>query len=96
LRTRFRRPPPLAELAALADRSPSQVARAFRQWRGTTPGGFARRLRAEHAQRALRDTRASLPEIALAAGYCDQSHVTRELGAMLGCTPGRLRRDLRA
>jgi AraC family transcriptional regulator len=92
VRTRFRRPPPLAELAASVDRSPSQVVRTFRRWRGTTLGEFARRLRAEHARRALFETRASLLEIALDSGYSDQSHMTRELGTYLGSTPGRLRR----
>ena len=53
-------------------------------------------LRAEvdrlRARRALVETDASLPEIGREAGYSDQSHMTRELATLLGCTPGRLRR----
>lgn len=92
LRAEFRRPPSLSDLARLVERSPSQVVRAFRQWRGTTLGSFARRLRAEYARRALFETRASLLEISVDAGYSDKSHMTRELRVHLGCTPGRLRR----
>jgi len=91
----FRRPPSLSELATVVDRSPSQIVRAFRRWRGISLGSFARRLRAEHARRALLETNASLSEISLEAGYSDQSHMTRELSLYLGCTPGRLRRARR-
>src|SRR5262245_15887785 len=93
VQARFRDPPSLTELALLANRSPSQIVRGFRRWRGSSLGDFARRLRAEHARRSLLETAAPLLEIALESGYSDQSHMTRELGAYFGCTPGRLRRS---
>jgi len=93
VQARFRDPPSLSELGVLASRSPSQIVRGFRRWRGSSLGDFARRLRAEHARRALVETATPLLEIALEAGYSDQSHMTRELGAYFGCTPARLRRS---
>jgi transcriptional regulator GlxA family with amidase domain len=40
----------------------------------------------------LADTRRSLAEIALDAGYSDQAHMTRDLRAVLGATPSLVRR----
>ena len=91
LAERFRRPPGLAELGQLADVSPSRLARAFRQRFGCSVGAFARRLRVAHARAAVLRTRRELAEIALEAGYADQSHMIREFRRHLGCTPGELR-----
>jgi AraC family transcriptional regulator len=92
LATSFRRPPGLSELGALAAVSPSRLARVFRAHNGCSVGGFARRLRVEHARRAVEGTRRGFAEIALEAGYADQSHMIREFRRHLGCTPGELRR----
>jgi len=91
LAERFRRPPGLTELGQLADVSPSRVARAFRLHHGCSVGGFARRLRVAHAREAVERTRRGLAEIALEAGYADQSHMIREFRRHLGRTPGELR-----
>jgi len=91
LAERFRRPPGLSELGRLADVSPSRLARAFRMRHGCSVGGFARRLRVAHAREMVERTRRELAEIALEAGYADQSHMIREFRRHLGRTPGELR-----
>lgn len=88
---RFRRPPSLKELGLLADVSPTHLVRVFRARYGCSVGGFARRLRSEHARNAVLHTRRELAEIALEAGYSDQSHMTREFRRRFGRTPGELR-----
>lgn len=70
--------------------SERQLLRVFRERTGLTPKQFARTARFQRAL-ALLHRAAPLPlsEIALAAGYCDQGHFTREFGALAGITPAR-------
>jgi AraC family transcriptional regulator len=51
---------------------------------------FLRRVRLEHAVQELFRQKKSLAEVALAAGFCDQSHLTRALKSQLGMTPAKL------
>jgi AraC family transcriptional regulator len=88
----FRRPPGLLELARLVGVGPGHLARAFRSRHGRSIGTHVRCLRAEHARRAVLQTRSPLAEIALEAGFADQSHMTREFRRLFGATPGALRR----
>ncbi|WP_342379519.1 AraC family transcriptional regulator [Myxococcus stipitatus] len=87
-------PPTLAQLAREAGVSPTQLGRGFRQFFQCTPADHLRRSRLERASRALRETTASLSDIALEAGYCDQSHMTREFSRRLRLTPAEYRRLL--
>ena len=88
---RFRHPPSLGELGRLAGVSPTHLVRIFRARHGCSVGGFARRLRREHARAAVLHTRREIAEIALESGYADQSHMTREFRRRFGCTPGAMR-----
>lgn len=72
----------------------AHLARAFRDHYGITIGAFVRRLRLERALHLIADPGRSLADVALEAGYADQSHMTRAFAATLRTTPGRLRRDL--
>jgi AraC family transcriptional regulator len=81
----------VAALAAEAGVHPNHLVRAFRQHYGTSTTAFVRRRRAERATRALRFSGSSLAAVAVESGYFDQSHMTRELRRLLGCTPARLR-----
>jgi len=85
--------PSLAELAAEAGVHPVHVARAFRRFRGTSPGAYRRRLRLQRACRLLEDRAGSLAEVAAMAGFADQSHLTRALKRVSGVTPGVFRRS---
>jgi AraC family transcriptional regulator len=85
-------PGSLTELAAAVGVHPAHLARCFRREYGQTVGEYARALRLEWAaeQLALDDT--SLAEIALHAGFADQSHFTRAFRRHAGVTPGRYRK----
>jgi AraC family transcriptional regulator len=78
----------LAELAAVADVSRFHFTRVFKQSTGTTAISFVERCRIERAQTLIAETDLPLVEIALAAGFADQSHFTRRFHRHVGCTPG--------
>jgi AraC family transcriptional regulator len=90
------RTPSLVELGQLADVHPAHLARAFRHTRGETVGDYLRRRRIENADRALLAGDCSLGEIALAAGFYDQSHFTRSFRQRFGQTPLQRRRAAQA
>jgi AraC family transcriptional regulator len=85
------RHPGLSRLAEQAGVDRAHFARAFREHYGTTLGAFARRLRVRRALHLLGDDR-SLADVALEAGFADQSHLTRVFAALLGASPGLLRK----
>ena len=58
---------------------------------GLTPHQFQMQNRVRKAQRLLRDS-APTAEAALAAGFCDQSHLSRYFKQIVGLTPGQYRR----
>ena len=68
--------------------SQDPLEKRFRRAVGASPKQFASLLRLRHAIDAYRPG-ASLTQLALAAGYFDQSHFNRELRAVTGQPPGR-------
>jgi AraC family transcriptional regulator len=82
----------VAQLACEAQVHPIHVARSFRRHFACSPGDYLRRCRLERARHLLATTRLPLNEVALAAGFCDQSHLTRALRRASGVTPRELRR----
>jgi AraC family transcriptional regulator len=84
-------PGSLTELATAVGVHPAHLARCFRREYGQTIGEYARALRLEWAAEQLALDRASLAEIALRAGFADQSHFTRAFRRHAGVTPGRYR-----
>lgn len=87
----FRGPVGLAGLAAEVGIDRSHLARAFRRRFGCTIGEYVRGLRVAHARLLLVETERPLAEVALAAGFADQSHMGRTFRALLGRTPGDVR-----
>lgn len=81
------RPIALAGLAAEAGVSRAHFARSFRAFFGTTPGAYVRAARTEYAATLLRDTAEPLADVALEAGFCDQSHLTNTFRRFFGTTP---------
>ncbi len=81
----------LAELAAVAGLSVFHFARQFKQTAGVTPHSYLIKRRIERAQDMLARTDLALSEIALAAGFSDQSHLARHFRQMLGTTPREFR-----
>ncbi len=81
----------LAALADIAGVSLYHFARAFKQSAGVTPHHYLVRRRVERAQEMLARTELSLSEVALSAGFSDQSHLARHFRQVVGMTPGRFR-----
>jgi AraC family transcriptional regulator len=85
--------PDLAMLAAIAGVHRVHVARAFRDHLGCTVGDYVRRLRVRRACELLTSSSAPLTDVAMRAGFFDQSHMTRVVKRFLGVTPAMLRRQ---
>ena len=77
-------------LSARLNLSRRQLERDFLEWVGVPPKLFMGIRRSQQALALLSrpSPAAPLADIALAAGYTDQSHMTRELKRYLGITPG--------
>jgi AraC family transcriptional regulator len=93
LHERFVEPPTLGELAEQAGVHPVYVAATFRRNYGCSVGEFVRRRRIEFASRQLTSSAATLAEVALAAGFADQSHFSRTFKRLTGLTPAVYRRS---
>lgn len=72
-------------------RSARSVERHFLDATGLTPRQAQRIERARHAANLLRDGR-SILDVVHDAGYFDQAHLTRSVKALIGQTPGQIRR----
>lgn len=81
----------LDDLSAIAGISRFALCRAFRRAYGVSPYAY---LLARRLARAQRDLVAGMPaaEAAIAAGFVDQSHLTRNLKRRFGMSPGRFAR----
>jgi transcriptional regulator GlxA family with amidase domain len=60
---------------------------------GYGPKLFGRVMRFRAALDQIEQTDIGLATVAIDAGYADQAHLTREVRALAGSTPGRLRAD---
>ncbi|MEA2336193.1 MAG: AraC family transcriptional regulator [Thermoanaerobaculia bacterium] len=81
----------LANLAAEAGVHPVHLAMTFRRFFGRTVASYVRALRIELACRALTTSNAPLADVALNAGFSDQSHFGRIFRRTLGTTPAAFR-----
>ena len=78
----------IRQLAQTIGWSDRYFAKQFRAQIGMTPKAAARQIRFTQAQRLLNASeKQTLSEIALACGYSDQSHFTREFHSFSGCSP---------
>jgi len=82
----------LTELARLSGVHPVHLAQAFRSRYGMSVGAYVRRVRVERARQQLATDRSTISQVALSAGFTDQSHLTRVFRMHTGTTPGRFRR----
>ena len=81
-------PLPLDELAAITGLSVWRFATVFRERVGMAPHRYVSLQRVRHAQTLLREG-ATLAGAASAAGFCDQSHLSRRFKRLCGMTPGQ-------
>jgi len=84
-------PQHLSDLARRLGLHPVYLARAFRARFGCSVGEYARSLRVERARRLLHHTGLALSEVALRAGYSDQSHLTRDFRRAFDQSPAAYR-----
>lgn len=70
---------------------PVHLARSFRQHHKCTVGEYVRNLRIEFARRELATSDTPLVEIAMAAGFCAQSHFSTGFKRHTGLTPAEYR-----
>jgi AraC family transcriptional regulator len=80
------------DIAKIAGVHPVHLARVFRRKFGCTIGEYVRRLRVEFARQQISLTEMPLSEIALAAGFSDQSHLNKTFKSVFGLTPAEQRR----
>jgi AraC-like DNA-binding protein/PAS domain-containing protein len=85
----------LEALAEMAGLSTYHFARAFKQTVGMPPHGYVLQRRIEHAQQMLRNTDLPMSEIALSAGFSDQSHLARHFRRITGMSPSVVRWEQR-
>jgi len=88
----FDQPIGVADLARVAGVHPVHLARGYRHWMGAAPGDRLRTRRLERAADLLMRGRDPIGEIALACGFCDQSHLNRRFRRAYGVTPGEFAR----
>jgi AraC-like DNA-binding protein len=74
-------------LTATADTSLRQLERQFRDDVGLTPKTFSRLVRLQAALRKVRQGNA-LTDVALACGFYDQAHMTRDFRELAAMSPG--------
>ena len=74
-------------LASLTGVGLRQIERHFREDVGLGPKTFSRIIRLQAALRGIRDGR-PLSEVALACGYYDQAHMTRDFRQLAAMSPG--------
>jgi len=92
VRTRFDHPLTVAGLAEEAGVHPVHLSRAFHKRFGLPLATHVRALRVEAARRLLRGSTLTLSDVATAAGFADQSHLTRVFKRATGLTPAGYRR----
>jgi len=84
----------LAELAGVVGLSTHHFGQAFKASIGTPPHRYVMERRVQHARELLRDVHRPIEEIAYAAGFSSQSHLTTTFRRLTGVAPGRFRRSL--
>lgn len=78
----------LGELAGVANSSPYHLLRVFRKKMGITPHSYQVQLRVDEAKRLLRRG-FSISHVAVATGFFDQAHFSKQFKRYVGVTPGQ-------
>jgi AraC family transcriptional regulator len=84
--------PRLEQMAAVARLSPSHFARRFKAATGWAPHQYVIARRVERALHLLKsDDEVALAEVAVRAGFADQSHFSVHFKRIVGVTPRQFR-----
>lgn len=90
------KPISVESLAADSGMSVSNLQRMFMKTIGVRPGRYMIQQRLNAACRLLENSELGINDIALASGFCDQSHLTKLFKRERGITPGEYRRQHRS
>jgi len=82
----------IAQVAKQVGVSVNQLERLFRRTVGESPQRSLLRIRIEQACRLLRESHASMAEVAQACGFYDQAHFSHAFSDEMGCSPLTYRR----
>ena len=96
MRAHLDRPLTRSELSAVAGFSPTRFHYVFKEILGLAPMAYLRQLRLHQAQRLLVESDLAVGEIALACGFSDPFHFSRQFKAASGVAPLVYRRDHRS
>lgn len=94
LRAHYTEPVPLTTLATLAGVSTYRVVHMFQQATGLPPHTYLTQLRVQRARQLLA-TSLPVAQVATAAGFYDQAHLTRHFKRIVGVPPGHFARQMR-
>jgi AraC family transcriptional regulator len=83
-------------LAAEAGLRPAQFTHQFRRFTDFSPHQYVLRRRLERAAQLLGRRSQSIADVALAVGFCSQSHLTAAFRRVYGTSPGAYRDESRA
>jgi len=81
----------IQSMARLLELSEGYFTRAFKQATGKSPHSYLIDRRLARARALMRDSKASLADIALACGFNSQAHMTSAFKQRLGVSPAQLR-----
>lgn len=82
----------LGKMAAELSLNPLYLPKAFRKAFGQTPHRYVLRRRVERARELLSNTEMPIAQIALASGFCSQSHLCHSFSRHFGDSPALFRR----
>jgi AraC family transcriptional regulator len=91
LQSEFRQSLRISQVAAEVGTHPTHLSRVFRDRMGLPIGDYVHRLRVRHAGEELCRPGARLADVAVSAGFADQSHLTRVFKRVTGVTPAAFR-----
>lgn len=83
--------PTINKISTAANIHPVHLSRTFRRYYGCTIAEYIRRLRVESACTALTNSNETLAEIAISAGFSDQSHFSNIFKRLMKVTPAEYR-----
>ena len=81
----------LSNLADVLGMSPLHFGRMFKQSMGISPHQYVIQQRIERAKRLLKDRDRPIIDIALACGFTNHSHLSRQFRKVVGMTPSHYR-----
>jgi AraC family transcriptional regulator len=96
IHSEFKTSPDLKRIAGAAGVHPSHLARTFRKLYGCTIGDYLRKLKLQKATKELTESKKSISQISIDAGFWDQSHFVKCFKKEMGITPSEYIRNLKS